>query len=109
MIAAIVVIIFIILLIVPVLFYNKKIDSIKLRCDLNPYSELQRGDGYVIINEILDQNCRKELVDKFYDKAKSNKKLNEDIEVSLYTDPKFINQLSEYPCMMIRLMRKRCF
>lgn len=95
MIPTLLVILFIILLVLPVLVYNKRKDSIRLRCDLNPYSEIQKGPGYVIINDILDDSCRRDLVDAFYETAKRNKKLNEDVEISLYSDSKFTNQLSK--------------
>lgn len=95
MILVILLVIFLSIIILPGLIYKKRDDTVKLRCNLNTNSDRQSGEGYVIINDILDEECRQELVEKFYKTAKTNKKLNEDVEVSLYTDPKFVNQLSE--------------
>jgi hypothetical protein len=85
----------IIIIILPAIIYKKRKDAIKLRCNINPYASRYKGEGFVVVDEILDEQCRKELFNKFYETAKKNKNLNEDVEVSLYTDPNFINELSE--------------
>jgi hypothetical protein len=88
-------IIFLVIIIAPIFLYKKREDSVKLKCNINQYAAVQGGEGYMVIPEILDETCRRELFNKFYTISKQNKKLNEDIEVSLYTDPSFINSLSK--------------
>jgi hypothetical protein len=83
-----------VILILPGIVYSKRVDSVNLNCKLNTFNNTVRGDGFSITQNILDDNCRQELYDRFYERARTNKNLNEDIQVSLYSDPEFLNQIS---------------
>jgi hypothetical protein len=89
------IIIVLIIIIFPAFLYKKRIDSVELNCTINDQSETEKGEGYAVISNILDETCKQKLFDRFYKKARTNKKLNEDIEVSLYTDDSFIKSLSK--------------
>ena len=98
--------------ILPPLFYKKIKDNIEINCNINPYhSNIISGDGYVIINNILDENCRQKLVNTFLDEARFNKNLNEDRNLTFYSNETFINQLSNiigkklYPVNSLDLQR----
>ena len=64
-------------LILPGFFYKKINDDIKLNCNINNNNNIFRGDGFVIVNNILNDKCRETLVNKFLHEARNNKKLNE--------------------------------
>ena len=50
-------------LILPLFFYKKINDDIVLNCNVNPYNNIiEKGEGFIIINDILDEKCRKSLV-----------------------------------------------
>jgi len=82
-------------LILPIFYYKKINDDIKLNCSINPFNNTFRGDGFIIVNNILDENCRKSLVDSFLQQARYNKKLNEDKNLQFYSNKKFLNELSK--------------
>jgi len=86
---------FIIAILIPFFIYSKRVDTVYLKCDVNTLADVKKGPGWVIIPEILEDSCKKNLFNKFYETSKKNKKLNEDLEISLYSDPKFTQQISE--------------
>jgi hypothetical protein len=102
----------IIIFVIPFLIYKKKVDDIDLNCDVNPYNRrVMKGDGFVVVEDILDETCRQRLVDTFLDKAKKNKNLNEDVKLNFYSNEQFLKQLSEiagedlYPVNSMDLQR----
>lgn len=109
------IVIFILLItifIVPFLIYKRKVDDIDLGCDVSPYNRrVMKGEGFVVVDNILDETCRKKLVDTFLDKAKKNKNLNEDVKLNFYSNEQFLKQLSEivgedlYPVNSLDLQR----
>lgn len=107
-----VVILLILVFIIPFLLYRKKVDNIDLNCDVNSDNDhVIQGDGFVIVENILSETCRRKLVDTFLERAKKNKKLNEDVNLQFYSNEKFLKQLSEivdedlYPVNSLDLQR----
>ena len=69
----IVFILLIIIFVVPFLIYKRKVDDIDLNCDVNPYNRpFMKGEGFVVVDNILDEICRQKLIDTFLNKAKKN-------------------------------------
>src|SRR5210317_2664976 len=108
----IVFILLIIIFVVPFLIYKRKVDDIDLNCDVNPYNRrFMKGEGFVVVDNILDETCRQKLTDTFLDKAKKNKNLNEDVKLNFYSNEKFLKQLSQivgenlYPVNSLDLQR----
>jgi hypothetical protein len=105
------VLVLIIVLIVPLIVYKKVEDDIELNCDINPYNNIIKGNGYLIVNNILNENCRKLLVDSFLESARKNKNLNEDKQLQFYSNKKFLSELSNlvgeqlYPVNSLDLQR----
>ena len=91
------IVIFILLItifVVPFFIYKRKVDDIDLNCDVNPYNRrVMKGEGFVVVDNILDETCRQKLVDTFLDKAKKNKNLNEDVKLNFYSNEQFLKQL----------------
>lgn len=98
-------------LIYPLFYYKKIIDTIKLSCSINPDNSIIKGDGFFIINNILTEKCRQSLQDLFLEECKKNKNLNEERELSIYTDSNFLLELSNiikeklYPVNSLDLQR----
>jgi hypothetical protein len=83
-------------LILPLFFYKKINDDIVLNCNVNPYNNIiEKGEGFIIINDILDEKCRKSLVNSFLEEARKNKNLNEDKHLQFYSNKIFLNKLSK--------------
>ena len=98
--------------VIPFLIYKRKVDDIELNCGVNPYNKrVMKGEGFVVVDNILDETCRQKLTDTFLDKAKKNKNLNEDVKLNFYSNEKFLKQLSEivgedlYPVNSMDLQR----
>ena len=98
--------------VIPFLLYKRKTDTIELNCDLSAHGgQVTRGEGFVIIENMLSQTCRQKLVDKFLVKAKKNKNLNEDVKLKFYSNEFFLKQLSNivgedlYPVNSLDLQR----
>lgn len=87
-------IVLLLILVIPFLFYQRKIDDIQLECDINTNGKNIRGDGFVIVENILSNTCRQKLIDTFLIKAKKNKNLNEDVNLSFYSNDNFLKQLT---------------
>jgi len=102
--------ILILIVLLPIFLY-KKADTIELNCGINPMNTTIKGDGFIIVNDILNETCRKKIEDQFLQEAKKNKKLNEDKNLSLYTDDEFLYELSKivgenlYPVNSLDLQR----
>jgi len=76
--------------------YTRKVDDIHLNCDVNAHEgNVARGEGFVIVEDILSETCRQKLVDTFLERAKKNKNLNEDVKLNFYSNEKFLKQLSQ--------------
>ena len=82
-------------IVIPIFVYKKKKDNIKLTCNVNSNNSVIKDDGFIIVNNILDENCRKILVDTYLDEARNNKKLNEDKKFEFYSNNKFLDSLSK--------------
>lgn len=102
----------ILVFVIPFLLYKIKVDNIALDCNLNVHSgQVTRGEGFVIVENMLSETCRQRLVDKFLVKAKENKNLNEDVKLEFYTNDFFLKQLSHivgedlYPVNSLDLQR----
>ena len=90
-------ILLIIIFVIPFILYSKKVDNIELNCDVNAHGDrVVKGEGFVIIENILSDTCRWKLVDKFLTVAKKNKNLNEDVKLNFYSNEKFLKQLSQF-------------
>lgn len=98
------------IIILPSLFYKKINDNIELKCDINN-KDIIKGDGFFIVKDILSEKCRNKLVNMFFDEAKKNKNLNEDKQLSFYSDSKFLSEISDivgdklYPVNSLDLQR----
>jgi len=107
------ILLFIILLfiILPILFYKKINNKIEFDCSINHNNNIIRGDGFLIINNILDEKCRQKIVDYFLEEARNNKKLNEDKNLQIYSNDQFLHELSNivgeqlYPVNSLDLQR----
>ena len=101
---------FFVLFLLPIFLYKKE-DTIELNCGINPMNTTIKGDGFIIVNNILNENCRKKIEDQFLEESKKNKKLNEDKNLSLYSDDEFLSELSKlvgenlYPVNSLDLQR----
>ena len=84
----------ILVFVIPFLLYKIKVDNIALDCNLNVHSgQVTRGEGFVIVENMLSETCRQRLVDKFLVKAKENKNLNEDVKLEFYTNDFFFETI----------------
>jgi hypothetical protein len=98
-------------LILPIFFYKKVDNDIKIDCSINHYNNVIKGEGFIIVNNILDEKCRKKLVNSFLKEARYNKNLNEDKNLEFYSNEKFLYQLSKlvgekiYPVNSLDLQR----
>lgn len=105
-----VVILLIFIFVIPFIFYKRKVDNVELNCDVN-VDRVVRGNGFVIVENILSETCRRKLVDTFLTRAKKNKNLNEDVNLKFYSNEKFLKQLSQiigedlYPVNSLDLQR----
>jgi hypothetical protein len=80
----------------PVFIYSKKIDNIEIGCTVNnEHTLINKGDTFVIVKDILEETCRKKIVDMFLEEARKNKKLNEDRRLTLYSNRVFLDSLSK--------------
>lgn len=102
--------ILVLVLVVPIFLY-KKHKRIQLNCSINPLHSIVKGDGFIIVNDILDETCRKRIENSFLKEAKKNKKLNEDKNLSFYSNDQFLSELSKlvgenlYPVNSLDLQR----
>jgi hypothetical protein len=102
---------FILVLVLPVFVYKKVNDDIQLNCNINPYNNIIKGDGFLIVNNILDEKCRTSIVNNFLEEAQYNKNLNEDKNLQFYSNEKFVHELSTligekiYPVNSLDLQR----
>jgi hypothetical protein len=107
----ILVLIFYFFIILPFLIYKKINNQVEINCSINQNSKVIKGDGYFIINNILDEKCRKNLVNKYLNESRKNKNLNEDINLSFYNNKKFLKEISNiigqkiYPVNSLDLQR----
>jgi hypothetical protein len=108
----IVIILLILIFVFPFVMYTRKVDDIHLNCDVNAREgNVVRGEGFVIVEDILSETCRQKLVDTFLERAKKNKNLNEDVKLNFYSNEKFLKQLSQivgeklYPVNSLDLQR----
>lgn len=62
------ILILILCVILPIFFYKKLNNYIEVNCSINKYNTKFRGDGFTIVNNILDENCRKKIVNIFLKK-----------------------------------------
>lgn len=80
----------------PLFNYNKVNYDIKLNCSINSKLEIKdKKNGYIVVNNILNENCRKKIVDLYLEKARKNKDLNMDLNFSFYSNKTFLNQLTK--------------
>jgi len=97
-------------LVVPIFLY-KKHNTIQLNCSINPLHSIVKGEGFIIVNDILNETCRKKLEDSFLNESKKNKNLNEDKHLSFYSNEQFLSELSNivgenlYPVNSLDLQR----
>jgi hypothetical protein len=101
-----------IFLVLPIFIYKKRNNNLKINCSINPsISVINKNDGFIIINNILNENCRKQLVDRFFNESKINKNLNENKNLEFYSNDKFLFELSKivgeklYPVNSLDLQR----
>jgi hypothetical protein len=98
-------------LVLPIFFYKKITDDIKLNCNINPYGNIIKGEGFLIVNNILDEKCRNSIVNSFLEEARHNKNLNEDKKLQFYSNEHFLYELSKlvgeklYPVNSLDLQR----
>jgi hypothetical protein len=86
----------ILILVLPLFFYKKIKDDIELNCNINYNNNIiGKGEGFVVINNILNETCRTSLVNSFLEEARNNKNLNEDKNLSFYSNKKFLDELSQ--------------
>lgn len=79
---------------VPLWFYTTKRDKLSLSCSVNS-NEIVKGDGFYVVNNILSEECRRNIVDMFLPSTSKERQLNSDVEFEFYTDTNFTRQLSE--------------
>jgi hypothetical protein len=108
----IVIILLIFMFVIPFLLYKRKVDDVELNCDVNTHGgQVTKGEGFVIVENMLSETCRQKLVDTFLLRAKNNKNLNEDVKLNFYSNEKFLKQLSQvvgeqlYPVNSLDLQR----
>lgn len=91
--------------------YKKTNDDIQLNCGINHNNNIIHGDGFFIVDNILDENCRKLIVNTFLEESRKNKNLNEDKQLQFYSNDKFLYELSNlvgeklYPVNSLDLQR----
>ena len=109
-IAIVVIFLIIVFLILPIFLYKKINDDIELNCSINS-NKIVKGNGFFIVNNILDEKCREKLVNLFLEESKNNKKLNEDRQLTFYSNKKFLSEISNivnenlYPVNSLDLQR----
>lgn len=80
-------------------------------CHIHSHPDIIRGDGYVIVQEILTESCRQRLVHTYLEECRRNKQLNEDRDLDLYVNETFQRELSDivgdslYPVHSLDLQR----
>ena len=105
------IIIIILLLIIPLFIFNKNNNKIKLSCNVNSNNNVIKGNGFLIIKNILHDECRNKIINKYLKMMRKNKKLNEDKNLEFYTDKFFLSSLSKllgeklYPVNPLDLQR----
>jgi hypothetical protein len=105
------ILILVLILVLPLFFYKKINDDIELNCNINSYNNIiGKGEGFLIIKDILNEKCRKSL-NSFLEEARNNKNLNEDKKLTFYSNKKFLKELSAligeqlYPVNSLDLQR----
>lgn len=83
-----------VIFVLPILLYHKRPIEYNIDCIINDTDDVQVGQGYFIIENMLSDDCLYNLKTLFHEESSKNKKLNENKELSFYTDTKFINSLS---------------
>jgi hypothetical protein len=105
------VILIVLLMVIPLFMYKKRVDDINISCDVNSNGLVRRGEGFVVVENILSDACRRQLVDTFLVRAKKNKNLNEDVNLNFYSNKNFLRKLSNlvgedlYPVNSLDLQR----
>jgi hypothetical protein len=104
--------IFVLILILPLFLYKKIKDDIQLNCNINYHNNIiGKGEGFVLVNNILNDTCRTSLINSFLEEARDNKNLNEDKNLSFYSNKQFLKELSTlvgeqlYPVNSLDLQR----
>ena len=88
---------FIFFIILPLFLYKPKTEPSRLTtCLLNHTSNIIRGDGFVLVNNILDESCRQKLVHMYLEESRRKKRLNEDYDLDLYRDERFRKELAQF-------------
>jgi hypothetical protein len=91
----IVIILLILIFVFPFVMYTRKVDDIHLNCDVNAREgNVVRGEGFVIVEDILSETCRQKLVD--YSNEKFLKQLSEIVGEKLYP----VNSLDLQRCWL---------
>ena len=97
--------------ILPIFIFNKDNDKIYLPCNINYNNNVIKGEGFFIVNDILNDECRNKIVDKYLNTMRKNIKLNEDINFEFYSSENFLSSLSKligenlYPVNKLDLQR----
>ena len=106
------ILILILILVLPIFLYKKINDDIELNCNINSRNNIiGKGQGFLIVNNILNEKCRISLINSFLDEARYNKNLNEDKNLTFYSNKNFLNELSNlvgeqlYPVNSLDLQR----
>jgi hypothetical protein len=82
-------------LLLPLFFYKKIEDDIIITCNVNNNNKtIKRGTGFFVVENILDDPSRENIVSKFLQEARNNKNLNEDKKLEFYSNEKFLKDLS---------------
>jgi len=68
--------------------------EIDLKCGIRTYNTIARGDGFIIVKDILHEECRQSIVDTFLHEVRSNKRLNEDRYFHFYSSEPFLREIS---------------
>jgi len=108
-------IIIILIIFLPIIIFIQKNNNntfINLNCLINDKTVVvKKGNGFIIVKNILEETCRKDLINLFFNDSIKNKNLNEDKNLSFYTNPLFLNNLSSivgeqlFPVHLLDLQR----
>jgi hypothetical protein len=104
-------ILIVVFMILPIVFYQRRQDRIEINCDLQSSGAVIKGHGFCIMENILSDTCRQKLVDKYLMECRRKKNLNEDKNLSFYSNVVFLKQLSAivgqqlYPVNSLDLQR----
>lgn len=82
------------LLLLPYVLVRTSRTTVPLTCAVNP-TDVERGPGFIIARDLLSDACRRTLIDTYLETMRRDKRLNEDRDLSFYTDRTFLDALSK--------------